>query len=175
MIVQFTAAEMYLVLHYASVIHETKQINLAKGEINNRRYAKDIDDFSMNLIGVMGEAALCKELHLKYTPPFYKYGDDGNDIDYGGFTIQVKTSSKFHGDDGLLYVNDINAVPSDILVSACVNGPASVNLLGAISSDKFKRIMHQRDLGYGMRDCVYNHQLMSVEAMDEWIQDQVEF
>lgn len=171
MIVKFTAAEMYHVLHYASVIHETKQISLANKQINNRRYAKDIDDFSMHLIGVMGEAALCKELCIRYDPPFHKYGDDGNDIDYGGFNIQVKTASKYYGDDGLLYVNDIEAVPSDILVSACVNGPASVHLLGAISKDKFKRIMHKRDLGYGMRDCVYNHELLTIEQMDEWIQD----
>lgn len=173
MIVSFTAAEMYLVLHYASVMHETKQINLARGEINNRRYAKDIDDFSMHLIGVMGEAGLCKQLHIKYSPPFHKYGDDGNDIDYGGYTIQVKTQSKSYGDDGLLYVNDINAVPSDILVSACVHGPASIQLVGAISKDKFKRIMHQRDLGYGMRDCVYNKELMPIEKMEAWLEDRI--
>ena len=173
MIVKFTAAEMYQILHYASVIHETKQINLARGEINNRRYAKDIDDFSMHLIGVMGEAALCKELHLKYAPSFLKYGDDGNDIDYAGLNIQVKTSSKSHGDNGLLYVNDINAVPSDVLVSACVHGPASVQLLGAISKDKFKRIMHKQDLGYGMRDCVYTRELMSIETMEEWLENSI--
>ena len=173
MIVKFTPTEMYQILHVASVIHTTKQINLANGEITNRRYSRDIDDFSMHMIGVMGEVGLCKYLHIKYDPPFHKYGDDGNDIDYGGFNIQVKTSSRYYGDDGLLYVNDINAVPSDILVSACVDGPASVKLLGAISKEKFKSIMHKRDLGYGMRDCVYNHELSSVEDMEAWIGAQI--
>lgn len=172
MIVRFTSPEMVHILHYASLLHETKRVNNERGEVKNRRYAEDIDDFSMHLIGCMGEAAFCKAVNLKYHVEIGKYGDDGNDVDYAGYNIQIKTSSNYYGDDGLLYVNDITAVPSDILVSACVNGPASVRLLGAISKEKFRQIMFKRDLGYGIRDCVYNHQLSTIEQMVDWVEDQ---
>lgn len=172
MIIQFAPTEMLQILHFASVIHETKRVNNVSGEVNNRRYAKDIDDFSMNLIGCMGEAAFCKAVGMSYHVDFSKFGDSGNDVDFGGFDVQIKTSSRYHGDDGLLYVNDINAIPSHIIVSACIDGPASVRLLGAISKDKFRQIMFKHDLGYGMRDCVYNHQLSTIEQMIEWVNSQ---
>lgn len=175
MIVRFEPIEMVQILHFASLIHETKRVNNVSGEVQNRRYSRDIDDFSMNLMGCMGEAAFCKAVGIKYHIEVGKFGDGGNDVDYSGFDVQIKTSSRHYGDDGLLYVNDINAIPSHILVSACVDGPASVRLLGAISKDKFKRLMFKQDLGYGMRDCVYNRDLSSIDELRKWVDEQTNF
>lgn len=173
MIIRFTATELYQILHYASVIHETKRINSDAGAVTNMRYAKDIDDFSMHLIGGMGEAAFCKAVNIPYHVEVGKYGDDGNDVDYMGFDVQIKTTSKSHGDNGMLYVNDIEKVPSYILVAAEVVGPASVRLIGGISKSKFKSLMFKHDFGYGERDCVYHRDLQPIEKLVEWVDAQI--
>ncbi|CAB5220475.1 hypothetical protein UFOVP236_73 [uncultured Caudovirales phage] len=170
----FTPVEMYQILHYASVIAETKRINSSKGDVINRRYSKDIDDFGMHLIGCMGEAAVHAALEIPYKVDVTKFGDDGNDILVYDVSIQVKTLSRAMFGGNLLYVNDIEKVKSDVLVSTVITGPSSVEILGAISKEKFKRVMFNNNFGYGNRHCVNQKDLSDMNALskhvygDEW-------
>jgi hypothetical protein len=113
----------------------------------------------------MGELGLCKVLDVPFHVDLIIYGDDGSDIRFANKRIQVKTLSKDYGEKNRLYVDDIEAVKSDILVGAAVTGPASVRLTGAISKDKFRRIKTVEDFGYGPRDCVYEKNLGSIEDL----------
>lgn len=157
----FTAPEMHTILHYASIIFETKKLYSS----NPGKHIKEIDNYSLQLIGLMGESALCKVLNVPFHVDFLLHGDDGSDIRYADKRIQVKTLSKDYGDSNRLYVDDIDAVKSDILVGAAITGPASVRLTGAISRDKFRRIKTVEDFGYGPRHSVLQKQLGSIEDL----------
>ena len=157
----FTAPEMHTILHYASMIYETKKLN----GVRNKKYTVDIDSYDLILIGLMGESGLCRVLDIPFYVDLFLGGDDGSDIRYGGKTIQVKTLSKDYGTKNRLYVDDIEDVRSQILVSAAITGPASVRLIGAISKDKFRRIKTVEDFGYGPRHTVNESQLSSIEDM----------
>jgi len=163
-VVNLSPTDLMKVLHYASVCYETKRISHERNEVTNRRYATDIDDFSMHMIGLMGEAAVCKVLGIDFHVDIHKFGDDGNDIVYNGYRIQVKTAAKEHK-RSVLYVNDIDDVASDILVGGFVSSPASVTLIGSASKSHFKRKMYEADFGYGKRDAVNEEDLRPVEAM----------
>jgi hypothetical protein len=162
--VTLSPVELMKVLHYASVCHETKRISNQRNEVTNHRYAEDIDDFTMHMIGLMGEAAVCKYLGVNFHVDIHKFGDDGNDIVINGYKIQVKTLSKERRDP-LLYVNDIDKVSSDILVGGFVSSPTSITLFGAASKSHFKRVMHEVDFGYGKRDAVSEEDLRPLDAM----------
>ena len=157
----FTAPEMHTILHYASLIYETKKLN----QLRNKKYTTDIDDYALHLIGLMGESGLCKVLGIPFHVDLLFYGDDGSDIRHSDKRIQVKTLSKDYGSNNRLYVDDIDDVRADILVGAAVTGPASVRLTGAISKDKFRRIKTVEDFGYGQRHSVLQQHLGSIEDL----------
>jgi hypothetical protein len=159
--IAFTAPEMHTILHYASMIYETKKLN----GVRNKKYTTYIDDYALHLIGLMGESGLCKVLDIPFHVDLLLYGDDGTDIRYADTSIQVKTLSKDYGTKNRLYVDDIEDVRSHILVGAAITGPASVRLIGAISKDKFRRIKTVEDFGYGPRHTVNESQLSSIEDM----------
>ena len=62
MIVTLTPVEMMTALHYASLIHETKQVNNNNNSVINRRVASDLDDFNINLIGCVRSEEHTSEL-----------------------------------------------------------------------------------------------------------------
>jgi len=172
--VNLSAVEMFKVLHYASVVYETKRLSELSGDLSNKKYSEDIDDYSAHLIGLMGEAAVCQLLGVDFHVDIKKYGDDGNDLRYCGFKLQIKTISKDYGDRNILFVDCIDEVESDILVGAAIAGPASVNVYGAVTRDKFIRLMHTRDFGYGDRDCVHQSDLSPIPKMLEFFKSTVE-
>lgn len=172
--VNLSPVDMYKVMHYASVVYETKRINLVNKSVSNHRFSEDIDDYSMHLIGYMGEAAVCHILGKDFQVDVSKFGDDGHDLRYCGYSMQIKTKSRDYGEKNTLYVNSIDDVKSDILVGVAITGPASVRVFGAITKDKFKRFMYTRSFGYGDRDCVDQKDLSSVQQMMEFFNQALE-
>jgi hypothetical protein len=172
--VNLSPVDMYKVLHYSSVVYETKRINQNNKSVTNHRFSEDIDDYGMHLIGYMGEAAVCHILGKEFQVDVSKYGDDGHDLRYCGFSMQIKTISRDYGEKNTLYVNAIDEVKSDILVGVAITGPASVRVYGAITKDKFKRHMYSRNFGYGDRDCVDQQDLPSVQKMMEFFNKALE-
>jgi hypothetical protein len=172
--VNLSAVEMFKVLHYASVVYETKRLSELAGDLSNKKYSKDLEPFNAILVGYMGEAAVCQLLGVDFHVEINKYGDDGSDLRYCGFKLQIKTISKDYGDRNVLYCDCIDEVESDILVGAAIAGPASVNVYGAITRDKFIRLMYTQDFGYGDRDCVHQSELSPIAKMLEFFKSTTE-
>ena len=169
--INLTPVDMYKVIHYSSVVYETKKLNMRSGSVKNHRHALGIDDYSMTLIGYMGEAAVCKLLGKDFTVDVAMWGDDGNDLTFNDYTMQIKTSSRDFGGKNILYVDDIHKVQSDILIGASIVAPAMVNLYGAMTRDKFMQFAYKHDFGYGQRDCVNEKSLSSIENMMEFFKE----
>ena len=169
--VVLTPDEMLCVVSRTSVMFEVKMANLALGRIRNRRYAKDIDDFSMMLIGAIGEAAVCQLLGIHYAPKVLIGGDDGIDLMCKGIKLQIKATARDHGARQMLTVNDIHACPADIFVQGVLTGPSSVDLIGAVTKEQFVQRMEIKDWGHGPRHCVAREHLRPIESMVKFLKE----
>lgn len=148
MIVTLTPIEMMTALHYASLIHETKLVNNNNNSVVNRRVATDLDDFNINLIGCVGEMAVCKLLGIQYQMTINKFGDRGFDMTKNGVKIQVKTTRRDYGNNSWFVFDDIEEVNADVIVQVAMIAPAAIKINGAITKDKCRRVMVTKNLGY---------------------------
>ena len=169
--VVLTPDEMLCVVSRTSVMFEAKMANLALGRIRNRRYAKDIDDYSMVLIRCIAEAAVCKLLGIRYSPNVRIGGDSGIDLVVKGIKLQISATFGDHGPRQMLSVNDIHACLADIFVQAVLTKPSSVDLIGAVSKEQFVQRMEIKDWGYGPRHCVAREHLRPIESMVKFLKE----
>ncbi len=167
MIIHFTPLEMLAIVHYSSIIFETKKIN----NIKNLIVDPVLNQFGTHMIGNLGEAGLCKALDIPFVVDVNVGGDDGDDVLYKNIKLQVKTLKSDYAESNKLYFRDVSHVPSDILVGAAICSPTSVRLFGALPREKFIEKMYKHNFGFGYCDCVDQQDLSSIVDMVDFLKN----
>lgn len=161
--VSFTPREYRLAVDAAIAVSENKSELNESGEVLNRRLDQTRSDFEVNLIGMLGEVAVCTALGVPFEMTVKRFGDGGSDLNVNGYSLQVKTRSK-HYAKCYLIVKDLEKTDADVFVSCALDGPATVEILGAISRDKFLREAVDMDFGYGPMPSVDTSLLTDIDS-----------
>ena len=161
--VSFTPAEYRLAVDAAIAVSENKAVLNASGEVVNRRLDLKRSDFEVNLIGALGEVAVCTALGVPFQMTVKQFGDDGSDLEFNGYSLQVKTISNLYAKSHLV-VRDMTKTNADVFVACALAGPATVEILGAISRTKFLREAVDKDLGYGPMPSIDTRLLTDIDS-----------
>ena len=159
--ISFSPDSYRLAVDAAIAVSENKSALNATGEVANRRVDTRRTDFEVNLIGTLGEVAVCTALGVPFEMVVKRFGDGGSDLHVNGYSLQVKTRSK-HYAKCYLIVKDLEKTDADVFVSCAMDGPATVEILGAISRTRFIREAVDRDFGYGPLPCIDSSLLMDI-------------
>jgi hypothetical protein len=160
MLIKFTSREMESIKMLAQGRHFFKDIHIPNRDLerwNNSQYEAD-------LLGVMGEYAVCKYLKIPMDMSVNLEGDGGEiDMYLGDWTIQVK-STKYK--NGRLVFNHMDEVVS-LLNILTVSNPKNneVYIAGYISKKDLHKKVYEEDLGHGKRYCVNQSDLKCISEL----------
>jgi hypothetical protein len=164
--ISFSPQQYRLAVDAAIAVSENKAKLNAAGEVVNRRVDSSRSDFELNLVGTLGEAAVCTAFGVPFEMVVKRFGDGGSDLMVNGYSLQVKTRIKQYPQT-YLFVKDMDKNNADVFVSCVMDGPATVDIVGAISREKFERCAVPMNFGYGVMPCVETGLLTDIQSTKE--------
>lgn len=160
--------EVQQTLEFVAAMREDKVAHKVRDKMFDRNNTSE----GINIIGHLGEMAVGKILNIPIDMEVRTAGDDGNDTEYLGNTVQIKTSTLKS-----LIFNSAKLFKSDIAILVQFIGadkrqaekdPRFV-IWGWISREEFLETHYTKNYGYGERlvvDSEYLRALDEVEAKE---------
>lgn len=142
----------------------------AMGISNDGLVAKHLAGVDNDLLGILGEAAVGAVLGIRADLESHLGGDGGvTDLEYRGYTIQVKSS--WHWNGGLLFTK-VADFKADIGVLAVIDKTLDgfIRIAGWIPRRKFAEKAQYRDLGLGKCAYMYQNDLYPIGSLRPYIE-----
>jgi hypothetical protein len=124
---------------------------------NPRRSRVEID-----FDGLIGEAAVATLLGVDVDRKLHLHGDAGWDIEEAGGRYQVKYNTHRNGQ---LYFSSIEEFKAPVAILVTQEEDLTYRLRGWISKDRFMKVYHETDYGYGTRYAVDQEQLEPISTL----------
>lgn len=135
--------------------------------IPSRRIDPKKTDFGIHLEGVMAEYVVARELGTDMNREVYLRGDDGIDLEYNYWRLQIK-GYPYNGPNFRVYLNDMREFRSaDVLVAVHILTFDQLDILGCIHRDKFPKVCKADNFGHGRRICVLPQDLDDLSVIRE--------
>lgn len=135
-------------MQFVVMAAERRNVGKQPNGVVDRKHATRFDDFSVNLIGMMGEYAVARSLGIKVDTEISLKGDGGAvDLDYKGVTIQVKTTAT----TGQLIFDSLAHFKADVAIGCKIIAPNKVKICGWVTQDVFYQNHYTTDYGFGPR------------------------
>lgn len=140
---------------------------LAAG-IPSRKYDKSRSDIEIDILGMIAEMTVAKELGLEVDKGVWLHGDGGkNDLRVGDLSIAIKSSPH---KTAHLYFNTLNHFKDDIAVLVVASGDVTKpRVCGWITKLEFSGICEELNFGYGSRVGITQDKLRPIEELKAFI------
>ena len=156
----FTALDM------AAIVMQAGRLEAGKLAANtpSRKRASRLSELALNIVGVMGEYCVAKVLRVAMDTGIYPARDDGHDMRFNGYTVQVKATT-FTGKEPNLIIDNEDHLKSDLIYHVQVYGYTNARLLGWITDEAFRAKHATKNFGYGERLYVLHSDLNTPDTI----------
>jgi len=165
--IHLNAHDLILAAHQAGIIEGVKSIQLSNGQIKNKKISGQ-GDFAIHYAGMLGEIAVSKAIGIPIRTDITFGGDGSVDMIYKGQSLQIKTSTHpTTPPPRYIIFNHAEDFSTDWAVSCSIKTPCLVKIHGFVSKKRFLKNAVEHDFGYGLRVCMAEEFLTSIDRFDE--------
>jgi hypothetical protein len=163
--VDLSAADLILCAHEAErrwinkLARGNKATKLIYGEKGNAA-----DEYDVIYSGMLVEYAVCHVLGVPMDTRLLVGGDGGVDLNYKGYSLQVKLNRNT-GNDRYLIFNSLDDFCTDLAILGGLEKPTRVRIDGCISRATFRRDHKEKNFGYGVRKVFPESGLLPIDKI----------